>query len=61
MHSCKPLWGDPMLIAMESSNLHPAPPTQSVPEASKAWAHQQRKTEQGDSSNREHLDLLGES
>lgn len=50
-----------MLITMESSNLPPTPPTQGVPQASKASAHQQRKTEQDETSNREHLDLLGKS
>lgn len=50
-----------MLITMESSNPPPAPPTQGVPQASKASAHQQRKSEQDDISNREHLDLLGKS
>lgn len=38
-----------------------SPLLQGVPQASKASAYQQRKTEQDDASNREHLDLLGKS
>lgn len=61
MNSCSPLQGHPVLITMERCNLAPAPIAMGVPQAYKSWDYQQGKTAQGDTSNREHSDLLGKS